>query len=175
MTFIQILEIAFALGFLLLLVLLLRRFGGSEARLPYYSKEFLLSRGETAFYHVLRRSLPAHLIICPKVRLSDVLGCTGEGWKAGFGGKISQKHIDFVLADADNTAIALVIELDDRTHTHDDRRARDVFVDRALFTAGVPILRVIAAANYDAIVLRKQIAAVMEGGPFAPNLIRHTR
>ena len=162
MTIVQVFELAVAVGFLIVLVLLLRRFGAGESRLPYFAKEFLLSRGETAFYHALRRALPAHLMICPKVRLGDVLGCSAEGWKAGFGGRISQKHIDFILADADTTSIALALELDDRTHQREDRQERDVFVDRALAAAGVPILRIPAAAAYDVKALRNQIAALVK-------------
>jgi hypothetical protein len=162
MPLIQIVELVVALAFLVLLLLLVRKLGAGEGALPYFSKEYLLSRGETAFYHPLRRAMPAHLMICTKVRLCDIIGCSGEAWKAGFGARISQKHVDFVLADADTTAIALVIELDDRTHQRADRQERDVFVDRALAAAGVPILRIPAAASYDVRVLRNQIAALVK-------------
>ncbi|HET6251174.1 MAG TPA: DUF2726 domain-containing protein [Tepidisphaeraceae bacterium] len=162
MTPVQILELVIGVGFLCVLILLLRRFGAGEGRLPYFCKDFLLSRGETAFYHALRRALPSHLMICPKVRLGDILGCSAEGWKAGFGAKISQKHLDFVLADIDTTAVALAIELDDRTHQRADRQERDAFLDRALSTAGVPILRIPAAAAYDVAALKKQIAGLIK-------------
>ena len=39
--------------------------------------------------------------------------------------------------------------MNDRTHRRRDRRARDAFVDAALSAAGVPIVRVQAAASYD--------------------------
>ena len=77
--------------------------------------------------------------------------------KKGFWSKISQKHIDFVLVDASDTAIRLAIELDDRSHDRQDRRARDAFVDGALDVAGIPILRVPAAGEYDARTLRTAI------------------
>jgi hypothetical protein len=157
----QIIELAVAIAFLIVLFLLMRRMGTGEAPLPYYSQEFLLSRGETAFYHTLRRAMPAHLMIFMKVRLSDIIGCSGEAWKAGYGAKISQKHVDFVLADADTTAIALVIELDDRTHQRAARQERDAFVDRALAAAGIPILRVATASTYDVRALRNQIAGLV--------------
>jgi hypothetical protein len=160
--------VALIIGFILFLglVVVLRKVLGGPGPLPYFSREFLLSRGESVFYHALRRALPGQLMICPKVRLSDVINCSADAWKAGFGGKISQKHLDFVLADIDTTAIALVIELDDRSHQRTDRAQRDMFVDRALAAAGVPMLRVVAAASYDVKALRAQLLERVKN--FAP-------
>jgi hypothetical protein len=126
-------------------------------RLPYFAKEFLLSKGEQAFYRVLMHAVPPGMGISMKARLGDIIGCTAAGWKAGFGAKISQKHVDFVIIDPVTTAILLVIELDDKTHELQDRRARDVFVDDALAAAGVAILRVPAAKEYDLEQLRDQL------------------
>jgi len=125
--------------------------------LPYYAKEHLCSKGEQAFYRVLMHAVPAGMGICMKTRLSDVIGCTAEGWKSGYGAKISQKHVDFVIIDPLTTAILLVIELDDKTHQQADRQSRDLFVDRALAAAGVAILRVPAAREYDLDELRDQL------------------
>ena len=144
--------LAGALGLALLLFVVvsaaLRRRG--EGRLPYYSRQFLLSRGEMAFYRVLVRALPPGVVVCPKVRLADLINCPGDAWRAGYGGRISGKHVDFVLADAGTLGIRMVVELDDRSHQRSDRRERDAFVDRALEAAGIPILHVPAAAQYDA-------------------------
>lgn len=157
-----ILCIVLAFGLAVLARLMARLAAGPE-RLPYYSKVHLVSRGEHAFYKALRQAIPPHLIICPKVRLSDLLGCTGAGWKEGYGSRITQKHVDFTLANVDTMAIVLVIELDDRTHLQADRSERDSFVDRALATAGIAILRVKAAANYDPRALRRDIDALIGG------------
>lgn len=133
-------------------------------RLPYFPKEHLLSKGELAFYRVLAHAVPPGLAVSMKTRLSDVIGCTAEGWKAGFGAKISQKHVDFVVFEPVTTAILFVIELDDKTHDRPDRQARDQFLDAALQAAGVGILRVPAAREYDLDDLREQI----------DHLLRHT-
>jgi hypothetical protein len=161
MTFGQMIAILAAIFVLVILIALLKKLFGAGP-LPYFSQEFLVTRGEHVFYSALRRALPDHLIICPKVRMCDLIGCSGEGWKAGYGAKISQKHIDFTLADADTTAIALVIELDDRSHQRPDRIARDEFVDRAFATAGIPMLRIPAAPAYDVKTLRRQIAELID-------------
>jgi very-short-patch-repair endonuclease len=170
MSFAQCIALLIGLAFFIALLMVLRKVLGGPGPLPYFSREFLLSRGESVFYHALRRALPGQLMICPKVRLSDVINCSAEGWKAGFGGRISQKHVDFVLADPDTTAIALVIELDDRTHQKRDRFERDTFVDRALAAAGVPILRITCAASYDVKALRAQLLERVKN--FAPAEVR---
>ena len=141
----------------LLLAFFLRRAKPEE--LPYFARGYLLSKGEHVFYQALRKALPPGLAVMMKVRLSDVINCSGAAWKAGYGSRISQKHLDFVLIDATSTAVRLVVELDDRTHQRKDRRLRDEFVDRALGTAGVPVLHVPAAASYDPVRVK---AAVVE-------------
>jgi hypothetical protein len=161
MNFTEAVALIVAICFLVLLIALLRKVA-VDRPLPYFTREFLLSRGENVFYQTLRRAIPAHLMICPKVRMGDILNCSGEAWKAGFGARISQKHVDFILADTDTTAIALAIELDDRTHKQRNRQERDEFVDKAFAAAKVPILRIPAAAAYDLRVLRTQIATLIK-------------
>jgi hypothetical protein len=126
--------------------------------LPYFSRRFLLSKGEAAFYHALRAALPTGLTVAPKVRVSDVIGCDGAAWKQGFGGRISQKHVDFVLINSQSTEIVLIVELDDKTHRRRDRSERDEFLDRAFAAAGVSVLHLPAAASYDVGKLRAQMA-----------------
>ena len=133
----------------ILAVALRRAMRGGGGRLPYYSRRFLLSRGEMAFHRVLARALPPGLVICPKVRLADLINCDGDAWRRGYGGRISGKHVDFVLADAATLKIRIAIELDDRSHRRADRQERDAFVDRALEAAGIPIVRVAAAGQYE--------------------------
>jgi hypothetical protein len=153
-----------ALAALLFLWLFLRSALRRARRLPYFPRPFLLSKGELAFYHAMRQVLPPRLLVSFKVRLSDVINCPGDAWRQGFGARISQKHLDFVVVDAETTAVRFVIELDDRTHQRRDRRARDAFVDAALNAAGVPILRVAAAARYDLARLRQELSAALGRG-----------
>lgn len=116
---------------------------------PYESRGFLLTPGELAFYKVLRNAVGSTCSIALKVRLADLLHCPDDLWDTRHGRKISQKHIDFVLYDSASTAIVLAVELDDRSHELRHRRLRDRFVDRALRSAGLRVLRVKAAASYD--------------------------
>ncbi len=130
---------------------MLRGFALPEATkaLPYRSCGTLLTKGEYAFYRELSHLTADQYIVSMKVRLSDVITCPREAWKGGYQGKISQKHLDFVLCDLESARILLAIELDDRSHGRADRRKRDEFLDAAMAAAGVPLLRFRAAASYD--------------------------
>lgn len=139
----------------LLARILLGRSGGGA--LPYFSRETLLSDGELAFYEVLRWSIPEGVAISMKVRLADVLDCSSAARQQGYFAKVSQKHLDFVLYDVVTTRILAAVELDDRSHQRRDRQRRDQFLEEAMSTAGVSLLRIPAAAHYDARKLRELV------------------
>jgi hypothetical protein len=119
----------------------------------------LLSRGEVAFYRVLRLALPPYLALSLKTRLVDVVGCPDELWTKPYGRRLAQKHVDFVLFHLYTASIVAVLELDDRTHTLPARRRRDRFVSGVLRRAEIPLIRVIAASRYDLGELRRLIAS----------------
>src|SRR5687768_1631824 len=119
-------------------------------RMPYERREAFLTPAEHAFFRVLEDAVGGNWYIFPKVRIGDLLDVT-EGvedsriWFA----RIGQKHVDFVLAGRAEVRPVLVVELDDSSHQRKDRIERDAFVDEALATAGLPILRVVCAREYD--------------------------
>jgi hypothetical protein len=125
----------------------------------YERRESLLSRGEMAFYRVLRQATRGEWGISIKTRLADVIKCPDDLWQTGHGRRIAQKHVDFVLYDQVTTAIVAVIELDDRTHREPGRHARDHSVNSALHKADIPLLRVVAASRYEVADIRQGIAA----------------
>jgi hypothetical protein len=127
---------------------------------PYHARRALLTRTELAFYETLREVVGERLTVCMKVRLGDVIGCSDDAWQLGYGRLIAQKHLDFVLLDADTTRVVLAIEVDDRSHAHPKRQARDLFVDRAMRAAGVPLLRMKAASSYPRSAVRHALAGV---------------
>jgi hypothetical protein len=127
---------------------------------PYYARRALLTPTELAFYETLREVVGERFTICIKVRLGDVIGCPDDAWQMGYGRLIAQKHLDFVLADPATTKVVVAIEVDDRSHAHPKRQARDVFVDRAMVAAGVPLVRVTAAASYPTSRVRQALAGV---------------
>ncbi len=125
---------------------------------PYYARRALLTPTELAFYRTLRDVVAGRFAVCMKVRLGDVVGCADDAWRLGYGRLIAQKHLDFVLVDPATTRVVLAIEVDDRSHAHPRRQARDQFVDRALRAAGVPHLRVPAAGSYPPAQIRRVLA-----------------
>lgn len=135
---------------LCLLCLLVRRILRSRVR--YRPRGFLLTPGERRFEIALDRALPEGVRSCYKVRLGDVID-TPTGMRARerriAWNRIAAKHLDFVLVDDATSRILAAIELDDRSHDRADRQARDEFVDAALESAGVPLLRVKVVRRYD--------------------------
>jgi very-short-patch-repair endonuclease len=109
------------------------------------------------FYRILKTATFGQLGISLKTRLADILRCPDSLWNTFHGRRIAQKHVDFVLFDPETTAILAVIELDDRSHALQERQRRDLFLNQALLSAGIPLLRVRAAAWYDLTDLREEV------------------
>jgi hypothetical protein len=125
---------------------------------PYFARKTLLTKGELAFYRVLEEAIGKRYSVAPEVRMGDIVNCHQVVWALGYGRLIAQKHIDFLLVEPQTTRLVLAIELDDSSHSHPKRRARDVFVNQALRAAGVPLIRVPAARSYDPSSLRRLLA-----------------
>jgi len=117
--------------------------------LPYRSRRYLVTQAERRFFHALQAAIGERYRIAPKVRLADLIHCSTREWRTGFGGAISQKHVDFVLVSPETLRILLCIELDDRSHERESRRARDAFLNEALLAGGIPLLRIRAASSYE--------------------------
>lgn len=119
----------------------------SESSLPY-EKASLLTNNERNFYETIRLiAEKLNMNVLSKVRLADIVNVnrniqskTFEWW--GYFKQISQKHIDFALADKGSLEIKLVIEVDDSSHKRADRIERDRFVDQVLSDVGIPILHI---------------------------------
>ena len=131
----------------------------THSTLPYRRRRSLLSRGEKAFYDVLRVAVGGRYAIAIKPRLADVLRGPRANWHSAAGARVKPRHVDFLLYDHETAAPVLALELDDATHDAAERRERDAFVDEALFVAGVVLLRVRAATSYDVRELRRAVSA----------------
>lgn len=139
------LYIAVAAFIIIILFIIIRR----AAKMPYTAQEALLTKSELYFYNTLKRVVPSGQSIMMKVRMADIITCTDTQWHAGWGPRISAKHIDFVIIDSKTAKIICAIELDDSTHRlNADRIARDKFVNKAFDVAGVRLVRVDTARAY---------------------------
>jgi very-short-patch-repair endonuclease len=132
----------------------------------YEAAPTLLSEAERSFFGVLQMVSGANYYVFAKVRLADVVrpvrALAGRQRQAAFNG-ICAKHVDFVLCEPKTMRLLAVIELDDRSHSYNDRKRRDAFVDSALASAGIPVLRVTARQAYSVSEIREQIIRTISG------------
>jgi hypothetical protein len=126
----------------------------------YTRRPALLTPAELRFYQALLAAVPVGTTVFVKVRLMDIVGVAEGEWKR-HGARGSGMHVDFVLADAVSTEPRLAVELDDRSHWRADAQRRDAFKNAVLVAAGVPLLRVTAAARYDVAQLRANVQSAL--------------
>ena len=115
---------------------------GSADYSKSYQAKYLLTRNEWYEFKKLKKIADAKgLMICPKVRLLDIIEPRkGESYRSLMG-KIQSKHVDFVICDQD-LHIKAILELDDGSHDRKDRQERDQFVDQILTSVGYKVIRV---------------------------------
>ncbi|GIW29503.1 MAG: hypothetical protein KatS3mg070_2866 [Meiothermus sp.] len=150
----EVLLLAF-IAFLILLgwVFLGKNRDGSarSASITYTKKHALLSPAERSFYGVLQQAVGNTYHIHAKVRLADLIqpasSLSRSDWRTALN-RIDRKHLDFVLVDPSTTEVMYAIELDDSSHSSDKRVQRDTFVNAALESAGLRLIRVPAKSAY---------------------------
>ncbi len=114
-----------------------------EEVLPYFKKNYLLTRAENSFFKILEEVVGEQYYIFPQLSIDKlVLIERSYSYNYSFRNRINRKSVDFVLFDKQNISPVLVIELDDFTHEREDRKERDLFVNKLFNHCGVPILRV---------------------------------
>ena len=130
----------------------------SKPYTPYRQTQPLLTPTESELYVALLPALPPGMILCPKVRVADLLEVKPHiRNKRGPLNRIAQKHVDFVLCKGAAMRVLLAVELDDKSHKEPDRIERDQFLDAAFEEAKLPLLRIPAAPSYDTNELRKLV------------------
>lgn len=135
----KLLVLILVLGALLAVALLLRNWRpvGKE-KWPFYAKK-PLTKPEQVLYHRLVKALP-ECIVLAQVQLSRVLGVE-KGHNSGqWHNRINRMSLDYVICLKDSTIVA-AIELDDASHHRSDRQVADEKKERALKSAGVPLIR----------------------------------
>lgn len=106
-----------------------------------YQAKYLLTRHEWYEFKKLREFARAkNLIICPKVRLLDIIVPREDKKnRKALLWKVQSKHVDFVICD-ENMHIKAILELDDSSHDRQDRIERDHFVDEILTSVGYKVI-----------------------------------
>jgi very-short-patch-repair endonuclease len=149
------------LGIVLPQLLSRLRVSRQEAALmkSYTLREAVLTAAEQKFLAALKPVVGERFTIFAMVRLADLVETKNLNRSTYFSalGKVTQKHIDFLLCQPDTFSPFLAIELDDRSHQRRDRRERDEFVDELLARVGLPLMRVKVAGSYAPETLKQQI------------------
>lgn len=116
---------------------------------PYRKQRTFFTRSEASFYQQLCREIRPGHVVFPKVRLWDLIEITATGSEAASArGRISQKHVDFVLCD-EHYVPYLAIELDGKSHDRPTQQRSDVVKEAALHAAGLPLLRFRVGETWD--------------------------
>lgn len=134
---------------------------GSVEEPAFEGHKELFSPAERSFLGVLEQATEGELKVFGKVRLGDLIQPArglSKSRRTGLRNRIQQKHVDFVLCRPDTLAVVGVVELDDASHGRKDRAERDDFVDKALASAGVPVLRFPARKAYAVTEVRERLA-----------------
>jgi len=160
-------DLLIAVLFFLVVILIVFLFrSGRKRPLPYKRVKNLCTPSERRFYSLLQEVLPKGCLLFSKVRVADVLlpqSSSERGrWRSAFN-KVACKHFDFVVCDRDLN-ILFAIELDDSSHARSDRVERDIFLNWACKSAGLPLLRVALQKSYDRERLRKTIESLCKKG-----------
>ena len=114
-----------------------------------YTRRNLLTKTEHLFYTTLiEECRDRGLLVCPKVRLEDLVYVTDKENRAKYRGYVKSRHVDFVLTDEALQPIA-AIELDDPSHDHYLAMQIDEFKDRLFETIGLPLFRVPTGVDYE--------------------------
>lgn len=119
--------------------------------LPYKVTGNFLTKTELSFYHTLKLFIGDKAVICPKVGLKDIF-FIGKGIGKDymkFFGKISQKHVDFLLCEAGTMKPICGIELDDSSHTSKKSYERDIFVEKLYKDAKFELVRFSSKSGYN--------------------------
>lgn len=150
---------------LVMVVLRLRLKQSGPARdMTYEARKDLFSPAERSFLGVLEQAIEGRYRVHGKVRLGDLIQPVrgySRSQRTVAWNRINRKHVDFVLCQPDTLAPVGAVELDDASHQRKDRSDRDAFVDQALYSAGIPMVRFAARKGYSVAELKAQLEAVL--------------
>lgn len=95
---------------------------------------------ERELYRRLQQALPDYLIFS-QVQLSRLIDVAPDAEKQAWLNRINRMSVDFVVCANDGAKILAAIELDDSSHNLPERIKADSKKDKALKSAGIPMIR----------------------------------
>jgi hypothetical protein len=128
---------------------------------PYKRTEHLLTKAERELFIALCLALGKDGLVFSKVRVADLIipdrGIMDRPeWQTAFN-KVAFKHFDFVICNSRDFSVVMAVELDDSSHKRAARQKRDIFLDNACRSAGLPLLRIKASWTYSPDEIRERI------------------
>ncbi|WP_296403564.1 DUF2726 domain-containing protein [Psychrobacter sp.] len=122
----------------------------------------IMTDTEVLFFAKLQQAVPEYYIFS-QVQLSRIIHPSEEAGqdKHFWLNRICRQSVDYVLVDKDAQTTLLAIELDDWTHESATRVKADEKKDKALASAGIPILRFHAERMPSVSILRHDIKTVI--------------
>src|ERR1700730_2318886 len=147
---------------ILVLIWVIRHF--RQPTVQVEAVETLLTAAEQKFYEALDAAIDGRFVILSKVRVADLLIVSSANGTARYRvfRSIACKHVDFVLAEAENLQPMAAIELDDSSHQRADRRLRDQLPDDLFEKAAFPLIRFRAAATYSPRLIEERVEEVVQ-------------
>lgn len=123
----------------------------------------IMTDTEVMFFHKLKEALPEYYIFV-QVQLSRIIEASSEetSERSFWFNRICRQSVDYVITDMDTQTTLVAIELDDWTHSSKSRQKADDKKDKALASAGIPIVRFHAERLPTADILRYEIIQVIE-------------
>lgn len=163
--FLMVALLAFAF-FALIIISVLKVRGAAEGaeEVVFETRTELFSPAERSFFGVLEQAVAGEFRVIGKVRLGDLIQPAKRltpKRRTILRNRVQQKHVDFVLCCPDSLSVVAAVELDDVSHRRRARADRDVFVDKALISAGLPLLRFSARKGYVVAQIRESLAAAI--------------
>lgn len=122
----------------------------------------LMTDSEVLFYKKLKMALPEfHLF--GQVQLSRMIEPTEDvaDERQFWFNRVCRQSVDYVLVDDDLQTVLAAIELDDWTHESKARQKQDVKKDKALASAGIPIIRFHAEKMPSVQMIRQEVLDVL--------------
>ena len=114
----------------------------SELKEYPYKRKYLLTKNEYAFYKILKNKCDQNnILICPKVRLEDIVEVTTKENIIKYRGYIRSRHIDFLLCD-EKLNVLCAVELDDNSHNTTKAKKTDTMKDNICKAAKLPLYRI---------------------------------
>ncbi len=140
----------------------------TSEELPYRLRDDFLSPAEFSFFKVLSSVVGPQITIQSKVRLADIFFVARPNENRSYFGKISQKHLDFLVCDPVTIQPVFGVELDDSSHNRNNRQERDEFIESVCEAAGLPLLRFPAQREYDSREIAAQVLPFLKENTVLP-------